>query len=72
MHAIALLGSVFGTYLTKYKYILIPLLNDCKSDKCKPVREVTSDALALVRQIPEPQERYATFSQRNEMDDFAK
>lgn len=59
-------GQVSCKRLTNFKVGIKQALEETRSDKMRPVRDITSKALTALRQVPEPkqyaQQNLATFS----------
>ena len=66
--------------LAVFKHALLPAVNERKSDKFKPVREMAAEAIVAVRMIPDydRSQNLATFSPNriganmNEVNEFAQ
>ena len=55
-------GQISCKGLVNFKASIKQVLNETRSDKIKPVRDITSKALTALRQVPENKQYLATFS----------
>ena len=50
------MAAILKTALSPYKQEILEVLNTSRTDKNKPVREATLEAIQAVREIPDDQE----------------